>query len=591
MVRIEIISGSEAGKVVELPPGTHVVGRHPQADFRLAVESVSGRHLEIVVGGDGTVRFRDLGSTNGTFSGGVKVTEGEWFPGSEIKLGNAGIRLIDESASASSAAGAAMEGGESAADAAAHARAREAAMSGGRKGGPLMLVGLLVLVGGAGAAYWMFGRTDTTGDADGSAAGGAGAGAATVVNLDLIEDLGRFAEGDEGAWTLAEGVTIAGGQMQASGNGRRAALVREFFAAPVLSFEGQASGAEVWPVVEWGADGEEQGTVWRAPALGSSPSTLALPDSAAWFRVSLTFSGPGTLREFRVRDGDGDAVSQQSHAGRSYLAADGNLVLNYSAGQPLLLAQGAGGSWSTAEGGLNATPSASGLRFRVAPASADQPLLILSEGGPVPAAEGVRLEGSPGLLFGTGAMRMVLSFEQDASVAVSSGWAICQGTGQVQLRWELTELLTQASRMGRQLKNAAADDDVAGVLAAARSILRDYPLDPETVEEALTISREVLQEGRAALASLARERADAEFLQSVDDLVALEEQARALASSYAGSDLAAIAESEAEALAQSAEFLRQTRAVQAATYRARLTTALQGAYPLLADWLRQEGQS
>ena len=98
MVRIEINSGSEAGKVVELRPGTHVVGRHPSCDLPLPVESVSGRHAELLVAADGTVRFKDLGSTNGTFSGGVKVTEGEWFPGSELRLGNASLRLVDESA-------------------------------------------------------------------------------------------------------------------------------------------------------------------------------------------------------------------------------------------------------------------------------------------------------------------------------------------------------------------------------------------------------------------------------------------------------------------------------------------------------------
>ena len=71
----------------------------------------------------------------------------------------------------------------------------------------------------------------------------------------------------------------------------------------------------------------------------------------------------------------------------------------------------------------------------------------------------------------------------------------------------------------------------------------------------------------------------------------LEAEARALAQAYAGSDLAPRAEQEAEALKTSADFLREARAVQSAEYRARLTSALSNAYPLLAAWLRAEEQS
>lgn len=585
MVRIEINSGSEAGKVVELQPGTHVVGRHPGADLPLPVESVSGRHVELVIGADGSVRFRDLGSTNGTFSGGVKVTEGEWFAGSELRLGQASLRLVDESAPAA-APEATASAGE---DAAMHARAREAAMAGGRKGGPLMLLLLVVLVGGAGAAYWMLGRgSDPEEDTTGGLNPGAGA---TAVTLDLIEDLGRFNEESAVAWTLADGQAIEGTRLRSPQAGRRASLVRDFFAAPSISMKAEVEGGPIWPLIEWGEDGAEQGVVFQGAALSSTASELALPESAAWFRVSLLFGGSGSVQDFRVEEGEAAGLSSQSHASRSYFNAGGNLQLLHSDAREVLRARAADGAWSTTEGGLDFAPGSSAVGFRVGEVLGGAPPLILSDGGPIVAADGVRIDGSSGLLLGDGAYRYLIRFDEPSSVAVQNGTISCSLAGPAHLRWELTEDMTQASRLARQLKNAAGDQDVAGVLTAAGQILRDYPLDAEAVSEALARSREVLQQGRNALADLARERADAEFLQSIDDLVALEAEARALAEAYAGSDLAEQASEEADALQRSADFLREARAVQAATYRARLTTAIADAYPLLSAWLRAEDQS
>jgi hypothetical protein len=585
MVRIEINSGSEAGKVVELQPGTHVVGRHPSADLPLPIESVSGRHIELVVGVDGSVRFRDLGSTNGTFSGGVKVTEGEWFAGSELRLGNAELRLIDENAPTSSTQASEVSGD----DAAMHARAREAAMAGGRRGGPLMLLLLLVLVVGAGGAYWKFGRSgDPEQETDGAGAVGPGA---TAVALDLIDDLGRFSEDAAAAWTLAEGQAVEGNRLRSAQAGRRAALVRDFLAAPSLAMQAQVEGGPVWPLIEWGADGEEQGTVFQGAPLSASASELALPEQAAWFRVSLLFGGSGSVQDFRVQDGSADGLAPSSHASRSFVSSAGNLILLHSDGRAVLTARAADGNWATAEGGLDFTPGKSSIGFRAGEALDSAAFFILSDGGPVVAADGVRIDGSSGLLLGEGAWRYLMRFDEPASVVVSNGIVACSLPAAARLRWELTEDMTQASRLARQLKNAANDKDVPGVLAAAGQILRDYPLDAATVSDALARSREVIQEGRATLATLSRERADAEFLQSIDDLVALEAQARSLATAYAGSDLAAQAQEEADALQRSATFLREARAVQAATYRARLTTAIADAYPLLSAWLRAEDQS
>ena len=77
MVQIEILTGPESGRVVDVEPGTHTFGRAAGCDVTLKDGSVSGKHLEVQVDDAGTVRFRDLGSTNGTWSGGVQVQDGE----------------------------------------------------------------------------------------------------------------------------------------------------------------------------------------------------------------------------------------------------------------------------------------------------------------------------------------------------------------------------------------------------------------------------------------------------------------------------------------------------------------------------------
>src|SRR5580704_17735343 len=51
-----------------------VIGRNPPSDFLLAGTTVSRRHcrLELM---DGALRLTDLGSTNGTFVNGVRLTD------------------------------------------------------------------------------------------------------------------------------------------------------------------------------------------------------------------------------------------------------------------------------------------------------------------------------------------------------------------------------------------------------------------------------------------------------------------------------------------------------------------------------------
>ncbi|MCQ4083365.1 FHA domain-containing protein [Streptomyces sp. RB6PN25] len=77
------------------------VGRDPQGDLALDDARVSWRHATIRWNGRQWV-MEDLGSTNGTYAGGVRIQQCELVPGTSVHLGNAtdGPRLAFSAASA-----------------------------------------------------------------------------------------------------------------------------------------------------------------------------------------------------------------------------------------------------------------------------------------------------------------------------------------------------------------------------------------------------------------------------------------------------------------------------------------------------------
>lgn len=592
MARIEITSGNDAGRVVELAAGTHMVGRHPSSALQLAVDSVSGRHLQLTIQADDTVHFKDLGSTNGTFSGGTKVMEGEWFAGSELKLGNISLKLLDPAVmggAASPAPAAAAGDAEAAADADLHARARQAAMSGTRKGGPWLLVVLVLLVGGAGGLAWYLTGGGEEVSEDGTVTSN-GSGV-QVVQADLIQDLGLFAEEDAGAWAVPEGVEISGGTLRSSGGQKRVSLVQDFdLLSSALQLQAKVSGGSAFAMIEWGSGEDEDGTTWFSQDLATGAATLALPEEAEWFRLALLLQDATQLSELKVEDADAVADSS-NHEDRKLIQSGGNMVLRYSSMGDLLRARSAAGSWSAVGGGLEYQPGSNGEAVSIdigEAASSEGPFLILSRGGPVAAAAGVIVDASPGLLIGGGARRFLVRFEQPARVVARDGSASVQGGGKLSLTWDLSEALNRSSRLARQMENAAESQDTALLLATCDEMLRDWPLNDEKVERAMRLVRETMQSGRQSLAQLEREKADAAFLQSISDLEALEQVAAKLAADYTGTELEESAKSQAEDLKLTAQLLRTDREVAAATFRKRLSTALAKTYPLMADWLRRE---
>src|SRR4051794_20907544 len=79
-------------KVFRLVPGTYCLGRSLECDLVVSNETVSRRHAEITVGEAG-VQVRDLGSRNGTFVGGKRISECAVNPGDLLCFGKVGFRF------------------------------------------------------------------------------------------------------------------------------------------------------------------------------------------------------------------------------------------------------------------------------------------------------------------------------------------------------------------------------------------------------------------------------------------------------------------------------------------------------------------
>lgn len=92
MLQLTSKTGPTKGQAWLLPEGTITIGRESRCDVAIKDPLVSRRHCEITVR-DGTVRIKDLGSSNSTFVNGDSVQEGKLSPGDEITVGNAVLIL------------------------------------------------------------------------------------------------------------------------------------------------------------------------------------------------------------------------------------------------------------------------------------------------------------------------------------------------------------------------------------------------------------------------------------------------------------------------------------------------------------------
>ena len=82
-----VVAGSQLGEIFPLEADREIVmGRDPSCEIRLRDTGVSRRHAGIMASPEGA-RLRDLGSTNGVFVEGVRITDCQMKDGQRIQVG------------------------------------------------------------------------------------------------------------------------------------------------------------------------------------------------------------------------------------------------------------------------------------------------------------------------------------------------------------------------------------------------------------------------------------------------------------------------------------------------------------------------
>jgi transcriptional regulator with GAF, ATPase, and Fis domain len=91
-VELTAVAGPSRGERVKLEGATARVGSSEGSTLRLADPTVSRVHCELVVRGD-VIALRDMGSTNGTLVGDLRVVEAVVPPGTIVKAGASAFRI------------------------------------------------------------------------------------------------------------------------------------------------------------------------------------------------------------------------------------------------------------------------------------------------------------------------------------------------------------------------------------------------------------------------------------------------------------------------------------------------------------------
>ena len=87
MPKLKVVEGPEAGREFELSGATATIGRSPGCEIRLDDGKTSRQHAE-VLNEDGKLVLRDLGSRNGTYIAGKKISEVVLEHDLKVAIGN-----------------------------------------------------------------------------------------------------------------------------------------------------------------------------------------------------------------------------------------------------------------------------------------------------------------------------------------------------------------------------------------------------------------------------------------------------------------------------------------------------------------------
>jgi pSer/pThr/pTyr-binding forkhead associated (FHA) protein len=92
IIQIKITKGPNEGKTFRFKK-THITIGRDETDINLLDLDSSRRHALIEVFSTTNIYLKDLGSTNGTFMGGKKISTEKMSPGSEFEIGNTTLKV------------------------------------------------------------------------------------------------------------------------------------------------------------------------------------------------------------------------------------------------------------------------------------------------------------------------------------------------------------------------------------------------------------------------------------------------------------------------------------------------------------------
>lgn len=92
-LKLRVVNGTDAGRVVDAPPEGVIIGRSPQADIVLQGARLSRQHVCIYQRRGKDWIIEDLGSRNGTLVNGVPVAKGLLYPGDRIDMSAVTLRV------------------------------------------------------------------------------------------------------------------------------------------------------------------------------------------------------------------------------------------------------------------------------------------------------------------------------------------------------------------------------------------------------------------------------------------------------------------------------------------------------------------
>jgi hypothetical protein len=101
MARLVILTEGMTGRALEMDANRATIGRTEDNAFQIFEPSISTRHCEVFLQGNEVV-VKDLGSTNGTYIAGAKITQDVLKPGQHLRLGDVELKFESDPAGAAS---------------------------------------------------------------------------------------------------------------------------------------------------------------------------------------------------------------------------------------------------------------------------------------------------------------------------------------------------------------------------------------------------------------------------------------------------------------------------------------------------------